>query len=237
MRAIPYIKDTNFRNTIKNRFYSYVSLPNENGCMEWRGGLFGNGYGMINIKRKGVLAHRFSYYLHHGKDPKKMFVLHTCDNTKCVAIDHLFLGTQKDNMIDMVNKERGYMKKGLNHPDSALTKKDEEEIKRLLFQKIPQSEIAKIFNVSQGLISHVLIGRNHSIISDEERKLLKSMDSIRRRENCLKKRKLSDKQVKEIRTFISQGLTCTEISKRYSVTRGVINNIKLNKSYLTNTNN
>lgn len=46
-----------------------------------------------------------------GAIPKGMFVCHRCDNTGCVRLEHLFLGTRSDNMVDMYNKRRGYHKR------------------------------------------------------------------------------------------------------------------------------
>ena len=74
-------------------------------CWEWQGGKDRDGYGHIRIEGKLWQAHRFSSLL-DGKDPKGYVVMHTCDNPGCVNPAHLSLGTQKDNIKDMIQKGR-----------------------------------------------------------------------------------------------------------------------------------
>lgn len=87
---------------------SYYPEPNT-GCWIWgmsvRTGRRG-GYGQIKVGKKMVSAHRISYLIHKGEIPKDLQVLHSCDVRSCVNPDHLFLGTQQENMDDMINKGR-----------------------------------------------------------------------------------------------------------------------------------
>ena len=100
---------------IKDRFLRLVAVKSEEECWLWLGGTTSRGYGVFGFRKKGVdfhnvLAHRFSYRAFVGKIPKGLQVCHDCptgDNPSCVNPNHLWIGTQEDNMQDMLNKGRG----------------------------------------------------------------------------------------------------------------------------------
>jgi HNH endonuclease len=76
------------------------------GCWDWQRAVNSVGYGRIARNGTRVYAHRAAYELAYGPIPKDMCVLHSCDNRRCVRPDHLFLGTKRDNMLDMAAKGR-----------------------------------------------------------------------------------------------------------------------------------
>jgi hypothetical protein len=100
--------------TIVERFWPKVA-KNEDGCWEWTAYCRPGGYGRLNIGRQSQSrdAHRISWELHFGPIPAGMSVLHRCDNPPCVRPDHLFLGTQTDNLADMTAK--GRRRWGISH--------------------------------------------------------------------------------------------------------------------------
>lgn len=87
------------------RFWSLVDKSGE--CWLWQGRTNNDGYGRLNVsKRQQVYAHRYAYANIYGPIPDGFFVCHHCDNPRCVRPDHLFLGTNQDNVNDMVRKGR-----------------------------------------------------------------------------------------------------------------------------------
>jgi hypothetical protein len=82
--------------------YGLVSTDRETNCMLWGRTKFENGYGRYKDKR----AHRVSWELNYGPISNSLLVLHSCDIRACINPEHLFLGTQLDNMRDMISKGR-----------------------------------------------------------------------------------------------------------------------------------
>jgi hypothetical protein len=101
-----------WQHRLHNRFWSKVDLENRSGddCWLWRGAKNTLGYGHFVITRNGKHeypnASRIAYLLEHGEIDDSLNVLHSCDNPLCVNPSHLFLGTDRENIIDSCNKGR-----------------------------------------------------------------------------------------------------------------------------------
>lgn len=78
----------------------------ESGCWEWAGFRHKQGYGRLRVLGKLTLAHVLAYKIWRGDVPDGMKVRHTCDNPPCINPEHLLLGTQADNVQDMVSRGR-----------------------------------------------------------------------------------------------------------------------------------
>jgi len=86
-------------------------MQTNNPCLEYLGAISGNGYGNVHFRGSQWRAHRLVYSIIKGPIPHGTNVLHSCDNPKCINASHLFLGTQKENMQDKINKNRDHNKR------------------------------------------------------------------------------------------------------------------------------
>lgn len=150
---------------IKTRFLNHVKIPeNPNGCWIWTGNKLPSGYGRFWFKEKLMYAHRVSYILHISEFDPTLCCLHKCDNRSCVNPNHLFLGNNKDNIMDMIQKGRNA--KGEQIFQSKLTEEEIKEIKNLLLQGISCVEIGRLFKVDQSNIHYIKHGHTWKHMED-----------------------------------------------------------------------
>ena len=90
--------------SLQQRLDYYSIRDPKTGCILWRAGRNTNGYGHVRWDGRLWLAHRAAWVARHGPIPDGLLVCHRCDVRPCINPDHLFLGTQKDNMIDKAIK-------------------------------------------------------------------------------------------------------------------------------------
>jgi len=142
-----------------------------------------NRYGAVRFsvgKERSWLVHRFSWLIHRGEIPAGMCVCHTCDVSRCVNPDHLYLGTHAENMRDMKNRKRykvpskedckkGYglglklhpapIRRGERQYNAKLTDAQAREIKELVGPKgMTHRAVAKMFGITHKTVWEIYHG-------------------------------------------------------------------------------
>jgi hypothetical protein len=153
--CIESIHRENYDEDIKKKILNSVEIT-PSGCWEWKKAKHRQGYGNIGYKRKVMLAHRVSWKVFKGELDDNILVCHHCDNPPCVNPDHLFLGTDRDNVNDAFKKGRIKRYKGEDHYFAKLTKEMVLEIRKLASEGMKYAEIAKKLNVKLGNISGIV---------------------------------------------------------------------------------
>jgi len=135
------------------RFWDKV-VKDESGCWLWTGAKMRWGYANFKIDGKYFRVHRLAWELVKGEIPEGLFVLHSCDVRHCVNPAHLFLGTQADNVDDMIKKGRNYtgVHAGVKNSNAKLT---DDQVRAIRIDKRSQREIAKDYGVGRSTISMV----------------------------------------------------------------------------------
>jgi hypothetical protein len=162
-----------------DRFWAKVEKTDT--CWLWRGAIqLGYGRFTPTPERYARPAHRLSWTLVHGPVPDGLCVCHKCDVRNCVNPEHLFLGTQKDNVADMLAKGRGNRKgqprpnsKGARNHRARLTDDEADCVRVLLLSGADKNYIAKYFGVDWNVIHRISRDtayktlRTHMIVVDE----------------------------------------------------------------------
>lgn len=134
------------------RFSAKYQAVTECGCWLWTGSSNPLGYGTFKLDGKAQMAHRASWMLHNGPIPAGLCVCHKCDTPACVNPDHLFLGTNADNVADMVRKGRQSTARG---EASGLAKITEREAVEIFQAAGLQRDIAARYGVHQVQVSAI----------------------------------------------------------------------------------
>lgn len=107
--------------------------------------------------KKIMYAHRYFYEKRFGAVPAGLFVCHTCDNRSCVNPEHLFLGTNEDNMKDAAAK--GRTARGEKNGQVKLTSRQILKIRGLYQSGLTQQKIADRFGIHQVHVSDIILRR------------------------------------------------------------------------------
>jgi len=129
----------------QRRFWDKVLIGGR-GCWLWSTYIDEGGYGRFWLGNSMKTAHTLSYTFWNGNYDHSLDVLHTCDNPSCVNPEHLYLGTHKQNMIDMAKRGR-----------AGRMKLQEQQVKCIsaLIPVIENQALARWFRISKPTISAI----------------------------------------------------------------------------------
>lgn len=166
----PSILGTMNAATASARFFAKVDASaGIDGCWLWTGYHDRAGYGVVGVNGRTQLAHRVAWVLFDGDHLGNLCVLHKCDNRECVNPAHLFVGTQQDNIADMVHKQRHTRgnrhiwsrnlnrAKGERNGRAKLTVSKVIQIREEATCGIPLTELGRKFNVSATTIKGIVM--------------------------------------------------------------------------------
>ena len=151
--------------TLEKRFYKKIEKTDY--CWVWLGAKTGSGYGVVRGPDSRMMgAHVASYLIHNGPIEVGQQICHICDNKLCVNPNHLFIGTQLDNMHDMISKGRQATGEKLNHPSqkgelnsgSKLTEDQVIKEKKLYSEGYRQCEIMRLLGITRANIWAIVHG-------------------------------------------------------------------------------
>lgn len=141
----------------EQRFLDRCMPEPNSGCWLWVGKQNGV-YGLLRFGDRFQMAHRVSYRLFCGEIPDGMQVNHRCDFPICVNPDHLWLGSQADNMRDC--REKGRMPHGEERPIHKITAAQADEIYRRILSGETQKSLAATFGIKKQSVQAIVYGRS-----------------------------------------------------------------------------
>ena len=145
-------KDKSIYEEMRDWVWKHMDISDPDKCWNWKGKKNIKGYGRMIMFQREYAATRVVYEIVNGKIPSGYLICHKCDNPSCCNPNHLFAGLPKDNMEDMVQKNRNNW--------STHAKLNESQVKevRKLFStgEYKEKELAIMFDVSKTIIARVV---------------------------------------------------------------------------------
>lgn len=142
----------NRRNTLAD-FKAQIDRRGPNECWPFMGNRDVEGYGRMMLNGKYEKAHRLAFEMANGSIPEGLVVCHTCDNPPCCNPAHLFAGTNRENMDDMLAKGRSC--RGERNRHCKITAKDVIEIRAWREIGAPNPVLAEMYGLTPAVISKI----------------------------------------------------------------------------------
>lgn len=207
--------------TVLTSFWSNVARKEPEHCWAWTGRVGQSNrawqrYGQFAIYSDGrtvnFRAHRLAWLLLNGPIPEGMNVLHRCDNTNCVNPNHLFVGTQKENVEDQRTKGRLWY--GQRNGRAKLTEQDVLDIRA---SAESDSELGRKYGVYATTVRDARMGKKWPHLPGATRRVVP--------------RKLTPEQVREIRRRREAGERTSDIAKSYGISQPMASQVARGQAY------
>jgi DNA-binding NarL/FixJ family response regulator len=220
------------------RFWNKVQKAGPDECWLWTAATLPKGYGVFSRDGRQVLAHRFSCELALGRPIDRAdYVLHSCDNPRCVNPAHLRVGSQADNVKDTWDRRRrkardvsGVNSPWVTHPHrmrrgegvntAVLTEASVREAWRLILSGHSATETARLLHAPIGSIRAIMQGRSWRHLHDAP-----SVDALRSG-GKRQAPKLTDADKSEILRMLAQGWTVAAVAAHFNVSTAPVSNLK-----------
>ncbi len=223
------------------RFWSKVETGDPGACWRWLGSRIG-GHGSFNIGGRPRIASRVSWTLTNGTITDGLYVLHKCDNRPCVNPAHLYLGTQADNVLDMLRKghyknapktdeewlaERSRLRIPNCHATAKVNEEQVVEIReRYASGDVTHEELSKEYSVSRVSIANITLGHTWKHTGGPITRHWK------RAPNKNKKRtRLTDDDVRNIRMLRGNGIKRKDIAADFKISMQTVTRICQRKTW------
>lgn len=190
------------------RFWSLLDKESDpNGCWLWTKAKRRRGYGQFKVKGKSLLAHRIAWELTYGPIPDGLRTCHHCDQPSCANPEHLWLGTDAENIADRDAKGRANPLSGEQNAQAKLSSSEVKEIRSLYKPgSVKQKDLGEIYKVSNSQISLIVRGKSRTKACNEAAdRLLPVIPKVMFKGELNGRAKLTLREVREIRALYSQG--------------------------------
>lgn len=211
-----------------DRFWSKVNKSCQNGCWEWTASTV-QGYGQFGAGGRGVRnvrAHRFSWQLSNGPIPPGMDICHRCDNPPCVNPDHLFVGTRRDNIQDMIAKSRDRLI-GERSSNARLSDDAVRAIRYSFAAGVSRAVLAEQYGIKPESVNHIVNGKRRRSAG-----ALHPVSAFgnRPRGERNNRAKITDAQVEELLIERSSGVTIRALAQKYGMSEAGVSSITRGRS-------
>jgi len=149
---------------MSDKFWAMVAVSSSDACWVWVGRRDKYGYGVFSVNGKQVGAHRVSWSLANGEIQDGMHILHRCNNPSCVNPSHLYAGTHRQNMDDMI---AAGSKKGVKNGQAKLTDKDVVAIRKKCAAGSTMAEMSREYGMSFMAISNLVHMRSWKHVGED----------------------------------------------------------------------